>query len=181
MQVFPRFVRHLRRLTEAVTRVVEDGYPTAASRWLVRAMAAVLMAVVVFRTLATHASTGDADRSRLPVAVETGAVCKSLTDRRHEVSCGRTAFGDVRFNCTAGVLGKCLVTTEVTLRNVGHVSVKVTLVSGRHEDDRRLSPTSEVEPGRTVTLRPHRDEELLDILVRSIESGVGVLQVVSVE
>jgi hypothetical protein len=59
--------------------------------------------------------------------------------------------------------------------------VKVAMVSGRHEGDRRISPASEVTPGQTVTLSMRPEENFFfDILLGSVKSGAGSVQVVSV-
>jgi hypothetical protein len=80
-----------------------------------------------------------------------------------------------------GRLGKCPRTTAVTLRNVSRTSVKVTMVSGQREGDRRLSPAPELAPGRTVTSTARPGEKyFFDILLRPVKSGVGVVKVVSV-
>jgi hypothetical protein len=160
MQVLCWPVRHFRRLIPA----------------------ALAVPVVVLGTVATHSSKDGIHRDWTLATIAEGAVCKSLSDGRYEVSCGTTAFGDVRFNCTAGHLGKCPRTTAVTLRNVSRTPVTVTLVSGRREGDRRLSPAPELLPGRTVVLRPRHDERyLFDILVRSMRPGVGMVKVLAVD
>ncbi|WP_433454619.1 hypothetical protein ACQPXS_41165 [Streptomyces sp. CA-142005] len=70
----------------------------------------------------------------------------------------------------------------MTLRNVSRTPVKVTLVSGSREGDRRLSPAAELMPGRPVTLRRCHDEKyFFGILVRSMKPGVGVVKVVAVD
>jgi hypothetical protein len=145
------------------------------------AEAAILATVAVLAAVAAHTSSGAAQQRSIPAAIEAGSVCTSLSDRRYEVSCGTTAFGDLRFNCTMGRLGKCPQTTAVTLRNVSRTSVKVTMVSGQREGDRRFSPAPELAPGRTVTLTARPGEKyFFDILLRSVKSGVGVVRVVSV-
>ena len=153
----------------------------AVSRLLIGVAAAAIAAAVVLGAIVTHSPESGVHRDRVPVAIKEGAVCKSLSDQRYEVSCGTTAFGDVRFNCTAGRRGMCPMTTAVTLRNVSRTPLKVTMVSGRREGDRRFSPAPELAPGRAVTLRTHFDEKyLFDILVRSMRPGVGSVQVIAV-
>ncbi|MER6062315.1 hypothetical protein [Streptomyces sp. NPDC001792] len=101
------------------------------------------------------------------------------------MSCGTTAFGDVRFNCTGGMLGRCPETTAVTVRDAGRIATTVTTVSGEREGDRRLSAGSELKPGQDVTLRPGRALKylfyLFDILVRSATDGAGAIEVVDVD
>ncbi|MFC4505157.1 MULTISPECIES: hypothetical protein [Streptomyces] len=151
------------------------------SRLVMGAAAATLASAVVLAAMAVLSPPDDVHRRHVPVVIEAGAVCASLSDRRYEVSCGTTAFGDLRFNCTGGGFGKCPPTTAVTLRNTGRTSVSVTMVSGRREGDRRLSPAPELAPGRTVTLSKRPDEKyFFDILLRSIKPGVGTVKVVSV-
>ncbi|TXS69618.1 hypothetical protein EAO69_26105 [Streptomyces sp. me109] len=136
--------------------------------------ACVLCAVTV------HSPTDAAHRDRGPAVIVRGAVCKSLSDPRYDVSCGTTAFGDVRYRCASDHRGHCPRTTSVTLRNVGRTPVTVTSVSGKHEGDRRIAPAPELAPGGTVTLRPRQDERyLFDILVRSLRRGVGAVEVVA--
>ncbi|WP_345654106.1 hypothetical protein [Streptomyces siamensis] len=149
---------------------------------LVGAVAAALAVAVVLGAMATHAANGGTDRDRVAAVIEAGAVCTSLPDPRYEVSCGTTAFGDVRFDCGSGRPGKCPTTTAVTLRNVSRTPVMVTMVSGTREGDRRFSPASELTPGRVVILRLHPFEKyLFDILVRSVTRGVGAVRVEAVD
>lgn len=158
----------------------EDARVRVMSRLLMGAAAAILATAAVLAAVA-HTSSGAAHQRYIPAAIEAGSVCTSLSDRRYEVSCGTTAFGDLRFNCTMGRLGKCPQTTAVTLRNVSRTSVKVAMVSGQREGDRRFSPAPELAPGRTVTLSARPGEKyFFDILLRSVNSGVGVVKVVSV-
>lgn len=149
---------------------------------LTGAAAPAVAAVVVLGAMAMCSPKDGTHRDHALAVVAEGTLCKSLPDRRYEVSCGTTAFGDVRFNCTAGHLGRCPRTSAVTLRNVSRVPVEVTSVSGRHQGDRRLAPASELTPGRTMTVRPRQDEKyLFDILVRSVKPGVGVVKVLAVD
>jgi hypothetical protein len=146
------------------------------------AAASALAILVVLGAMALGSPKGDTHSDRALAVIAKGAVCTSLSDRRYEVSCGTTAFGDVRFHCGEGHSGKCPLTTAVTLRNVGRTPVMVTLVSGRREGDRRLSPAPELLPGHSVRLRPGHDEKyLFDILVRSMKSGVGAVKVLAVD
>lgn len=142
----------------------------------------MLIAAVVLGATTMHFSKGPVRQDHALPAIAEGALCTSLSDRRYEVSCGTTAFGDVRFDCTAGHRGDCPRTTAVTLRNVSHTPVEVTMVSGRREGDRRFSSARELMPGGTLVLRPRHDEKyLFDILVRAIEPGVGVVKVLAVD
>ncbi|MER5601501.1 hypothetical protein [Streptomyces sp. NPDC002265] len=115
------------------------------------------------------------------MAIEAGSVCTSLTDRRYEVSCGTTAFGDIRYNCTAGQRIRCPRTAAVILRNVGWIPMAVTVVSGVREGDRRFAPPTTIAPGRTFTLRPRPEGGyFFDILVRSVKPGHGAVKVLAV-
>jgi hypothetical protein len=180
--VFSRLIRIFWIATAVVLRSAEeDPRLRIISGLLMGAVAAVLATAAVLAAMAGHTSSDAAPQRDIPAAVEAGTVCTSLSDRRYEVSCGTTAFGDLRFNCTKGVLGNCPRTTAVSLRNIGRNPVKVAMVSGRHEGDRRISPASEVTPGQTVTLSMRPEENFLfDILLGSVKSGAGSVQVVSV-
>ncbi|MFE8950160.1 hypothetical protein [Streptomyces sp. NPDC007856] len=141
----------------------------------------LVAAAGVLAAVTTYVDKGAADRHHVSVVIEKGDVCASLRDPRYEVSCGTTAFGDVRYNCPSGRKGDCPRTTTVTLRNVSQSPVVVTMVSGRREGERNFLRAPELAPGRTVTLRPRPDEKyVFDILLRSVKSGVGVVKIVQI-
>lgn len=151
-----------------------------ATRFLVRISLTAAVFSCVLWAVTVRSPEDAAHRDRGPAGIVRGAVCKSLSDPRYDVSCGTTAFGDVRFRCAPDHHGHCPRTTSVTLRNVGRTPVTVTSVSGAHEGDRRIAPAPELAPGGTVTLRPRQDERyLFDILVRSTRRGVGAVEVVA--
>ncbi|MGW3635181.1 hypothetical protein ACWD7F_34445 [Streptomyces sp. NPDC005122] len=154
----------------------------ALGRVLTMGSAAVLAAAGVLAAVSTYATKDATDRHHVSVVIEQGDVCASLRDPRYEVSCGTTAFGDVRFNCPPGRTGDCPRTAAVTLRNVSHSPVVVTIVSGRREGERNFSPAPELAPGRTVTLRPRPNGKyVFDILLRSVKSGVGAVKIIQVD
>lgn len=145
------------------------------------AAAVVFGAAITLIALGFHQPADDAQRPDSPVTIEVGSICKSLVDHRYEVSCGTTAFGDTRYDCTKRHLGKCAVTTAVILRNVSGNTVAVTTVSGARQGDRRLSSWSALEPGRALSVRPLPDGGyLFDILVRSAGPRRGAVRVESV-
>ncbi|MER6537974.1 hypothetical protein ABT215_30110 [Streptomyces sp900105755] len=130
---------------------------------------------------APHSSASHRRRHDVPSAIETGSVCRSLAETRYEVSCGTTAFGDIRYQCAAGHRTGCPLTAAVTLRNVGRIPMTVTMVSGVREGDRRFAPSAALAPGRTLILRPRPDGGyLFDILVRSVKPGRGAMKVLAV-
>ncbi|MEU6571964.1 MULTISPECIES: hypothetical protein [Streptomyces] len=142
--------------------------------------AAALGALLVLGAIAV--STPEEGPGDAGPSFDRGSVCRSLSDPRYEVSCARVSFGDVRYNCTTGRLGRCPDTTAVTLRNVSRVPLKVFLVTGSGESGHeRQSPASVLAPERTVTLRPPAHATyVFDVVVRSMKRGVGTVEVVSV-
>jgi hypothetical protein len=144
---------------------------------------AALGAALVLGGLVWHSSASHAHAPRVDTALEKGARCTSLSDPRYEVSCGKTAFGDVRYNCTAGRLGKCPETTAVTLRNVSRIPLSVSVLSGSgQEGDPEQSPASVLKPRAAVTVRPASgDTFLYDIVLRSVRAGVGAVKVTAVD
>ncbi|MFJ9558851.1 hypothetical protein ACIRQQ_02260 [Streptomyces fuscichromogenes] len=183
MRAISWLTRHARKVTTAMLCVTEEDSPVQVmGRVLMGAAVAAVAAGVALGALVVHSGQGGTHDDRALSVIAEGAVCKSLPDRRYEVSCATTAFGDVRFNCTAGSLGRCPRTTAVTLRNVSHTPVTVTLVSGMREGDQRLSPAPELMPDHTVTLSPrHGEKYVFDILVRSMKPGVGAVKVLTVD
>ncbi|WP_399896114.1 hypothetical protein ACGH7X_40730 [Streptomyces sp. BBFR51] len=142
--------------------------------------AAAIPAVALLWTVAADHPEGDGHRD-VPLVIGAGETCRSLQDPRYELSCGTTAFGDVRTHCTSGRPGSCPRTKAVTVRNVGRIEVDVTWVSGRREGDRRFSRAPGLDPGREVTMRPRPgDTYFFDIIVRSAVPGVGAIRVVDV-
>lgn len=143
------------------------------------AAATISVAALLWVLPADHPK-GDEERD-VPLFIGVGETCHSLHDPRYELSCGTTAFGDVRSHCQPGRPETCRRTTAVTLRNVGLVKVQVTSVSGKREGDRQLSRAHSLEPGGEVTvrLRPG-DEYFFDILLRSADAGIGAIRVVGV-
>jgi hypothetical protein len=113
--------------------------------------------------------------------VHGGQICHSFSDERLDVSCGTTAFGDIRFNCTTGALGRCPRTNSVTVRNESRTPLDVTVISGSREGDRNEATQPVLPPRSETTLMPRgADEYLFDIVVRSVHPGVGSIKVVDV-
>ncbi|MET7597554.1 hypothetical protein ACWERY_19545 [Streptomyces sp. NPDC004082] len=161
-----------------------SGRLVRAAMWpLTYVATATVGAAAVLGALVWHSSASHAHDHHVAGAIEKGAVCRSLSDPRYEVSCGKTAFGDIRYNCTEGRLGRCPETTAVSLRNVGRIPLRVSVLSGSgREGDPEQSPESALQPGGTVTVRPTSgDRFLYDVVVRSVRAGVGVVKVMAVD
>lgn len=113
------------------------------------------------------------DRPDAPAAaIEAGQRCRGLAPAGTPVSCGTTAFGDLRYLCPYGASGDCRSTREVTVENTGDAAVFVSVVSGsapggRHESGRHL-----LEETDTVVLAPRaRDRYLYDIVLTTTTEG----------
>ncbi|MFE2053492.1 hypothetical protein ACFXAS_34105 [Streptomyces sp. NPDC059459] len=177
----PQSFIHRHPAVKTPFRGVFDGKERARglARPLMCLAAAALGALMVLGAIAV--SRPEAGPSDAGPSFHRGSVCKSLSDPRYEVSCARASFGDVRFNCTTGRLGRCPDTTAVTLRNVSRTPLRVFLVSGRGDNGQEQSHPSVLGPDRTVTLRPPPHATyLFDIVVRSMKKGVGAVEVMAV-
>ncbi|MFI5998391.1 hypothetical protein ACIBAC_41900 [Streptomyces sp. NPDC051362] len=180
MSVFSRPGRKLRQAVAMFQRYGGKFSHVQPSGRSLAGVAAAALSAVALGVIVAHFGGGGVQRYQVPDFIEEGAVCKSLSDPQYEVSCGTTAFGDVRFDCSE--LGKCPTTTAVTLRNVGRVPVTLAMVGGRREGDRQISPAVPVAPEQAVTLRLNYEEKyFFDILVRSVKTGVGVVKVVAID
>jgi hypothetical protein len=96
--------------------------------------------------------------------VGAGRTCRSSLPADQELSCGTYGFGDLRYACPAhGVPRRCTPTTQVRVRNTGPSTVYVTVVHGARQGERQQSPEREIDPGRTVVLRPGQGQLLFDL------------------
>ncbi|MGW2447864.1 hypothetical protein [Streptomyces sp. NPDC001675] len=125
------------------------------------------------------------DASSVPasgaVAVEVGQECESLVPAETEVSCGTTAFGDLRYNCPSGASESCPPTREVTVRNTGEATVRVSVVSGSTPGERYETSPCMLKETDAVVLQPAPGERYLyDIVLTTADERPSVVTVIGI-
>jgi hypothetical protein len=115
--------------------------------------------------------------------VRVGRTCHSDLAPEFDISCGSYGFGDLRHACPRPLsqATDCPLTTALTVRNAGKSAVYVASVSGPRQGVRIEGRERLLLPGASFTLRPDREGQLFDVILRRAGKGSGVLQVTAVE
>ncbi|MDW6064221.1 hypothetical protein SAZ11_47675 [Streptomyces sp. FXJ1.4098] len=141
------------------------------TRTLVTALAASLVATTagVLHVEGRQAADGLS-------TVHGGQTCFGLPPLHTEVSCGTTAFGDLRYHCSSETAEYCPRTRAVTIRNSGTTPARLTVISGRSGHRSEQAPVT-VRADHTAVLRAARGDYLYDIVLETLPAGPTTLVV----